>query len=75
MRIFEFIKFWWRVKKYNRKLLKQAKEADRTPYVTTKADVDEWFEKNPFKITREELNHRIVTYVPVKRSVHIFKDI
>lgn len=75
MTIFETIKFWWRVKKYNRKLLKQAKEADRTPYETTKEDVDEWFEKNPFKITREELSVRKIKYFTEKVPVHTFKDI
>jgi hypothetical protein len=75
MSIFETIKFWWRVKKYNRHLLKQAKEADRTPYATTKEDVDKWFETNPFKITREELTARR-TIVEVRRlPVHTFKDI
>lgn len=75
MAIFEYIKFWWRVKKYNRKLLTQVKTADRTPYVTTKEDVDTWFEKNPFKITREELCARR-TMVEVRRvPVHTFKDI
>ena len=58
MTIFETIRFWWRVKKYNRKLLRQAKEADRTPYVTTKEDVDAWIANNPFGLTREDLNVR-----------------
>jgi hypothetical protein len=75
MNIFESIKFWWRVKKYNRKLLKQAREADRTPYETTKEDVDEWFEKNPFNITREELRVRKIKYFTEKVPVHTFKDI
>jgi hypothetical protein len=75
MIIFETIKFWWRVKQYNRKLLKQAKEADRTPYATTVEDVDKWFETNPFKITREELTIRRTTTETHKVPVHTFKDI
>ena len=75
MSIFETVKFWWAVKKYNRRLLKQAKEADRTPYVTTKEDVDHWFETNPFKITREELSTRKYKLVPERRAVHTFKEI
>lgn len=75
MSIFETVKFWWQVKKYNRRLLKQAKEADRTPYVTTKEDVDAWFETNPFKITREELSDRKYKLVPERRAVHTFKEI
>jgi len=75
MTIFKTIKFWWRVKKYNRRLLKQAKEADRTPYETTKEDVDKWFETNPFKITREELTIRRTITETRKVPVHTFKDI
>jgi SET domain-containing protein len=75
MRFLETVKFWWRVKKANRKLLQKLKTADRTPYVTTKEDVDEWFKTNPFKITREELCARR-TIVEVSRiPVHTFKDI
>ena len=75
MTLLETVKFWWAVKKYNRRLLKQAKEADKTPYDTTKEDVDEWFEKNPFKITREELSVRKYKLVPEKRPVNIIKEI
>ncbi len=73
MTIFETIKFWWRVKKYNRKLLKQAKEADRTPYVTTKEDIDQWVKTNPFSITREDLNvnHMVQVTAP---AVTTFKE-
>jgi hypothetical protein len=56
MSIFETIKFWWRVKQYNRKLLKQAKYGNKDPYVPTKEDIDTWIETNPFGVTREELN-------------------
>lgn len=45
---------------YNRRLLKQAREADRTPYETTKEDVDKWFESNPFDLDRELLNSHYV---------------
>jgi hypothetical protein len=75
MNIFETIKFWWRVKQYNRRLLKQAKEADRTPYETTKEDVDKWFEANPFELDRETLNSHCMEAAPKSRTVHIFKDI
>ena len=75
MRLIEGIKFWWRVKQYNRKLLKQAKTADKAPYETTKEDVDKWFETNPFKITREELTTRRTVVEVRKIPVHIFKDI
>ena len=73
MTIFETIKFWWRVKKYNRKLLKQAKEADRTPYETTKEDVEEWIKTNPFGVTREQLNVSHITQVTAP-SVTTFKE-
>ena len=63
MSIFETIKFWWRVKKANRRLLKQAKKADRTPYTTTKEGIDEWIKTNPFGVTREELNVSHITRV------------
>jgi len=56
MTIIETIKFWWKVKKANRKILKQVKMADRTPYETTPEDVENWIKTNPFGITREELN-------------------
>ncbi len=75
MTIFEIIKFWWQVKKANRKLLKRAKMADRTPYETTKEDVDKWMEKNPFGITRELLGRKRTVYVPERRAVHIFRDL
>lgn len=75
MTIFEIIKFWWRVKKYNRRLIKQAKTADKTPYETTKEDVDKWIEKNPFGITRESLDRRRSQTVVEYKAVHIFKDL
>jgi hypothetical protein len=56
MTIIETVKFWWKVKKANRKLLKQAKEADKTPVEPTQEDIDKWIKTNPFGITREELN-------------------
>lgn len=75
MTIFEIIKFWWRVKKANRKLLKRAKMADRTPYETTKEDVDKWMEKNPFGITRELLDAKRIRLKVEHRPVHIFRDL
>lgn len=73
MTIFETIKFWWRIKKANRKLIKQAKEADRTPYVTTIEDVENWIRTNPFGVTREDLNvsHMMQVTAP---SVTTFKE-
>ena len=73
MSIFKAIKFWWRVKKANHKLLKQAKEADRTPYVTTIEDVENWISTNPFGVTREDLNvsHMMQVTAP---SVTTFKE-
>ena len=73
MKIIETIKFWWAVKKYNRKLLKQAKTADRTPYVTTKEDVDEWFESNPFELDRELLNTHCTAPIPKARSRSVYR--
>ena len=75
MKIIETIKFWWRVKKYNSKLLKQAKTADRTPYVTTKEDVDKWFEANPFELDRDLLNSHYMVPAPKSRTVNIFRNI
>lgn len=75
MKIFETIKFWWRVKMYNRRLLKQAKEADRTPYETTKEDVDKWFETNPFDLDRKLLNSHCMEPAPKSRTVNIFKEL
>ena len=73
MTIIETIKFWWRIKKANRKLLKQTKIADRTPYQTTIADVENWVKTNPFGVTREELNvsHMMIATAP---PVQTFKD-
>ena len=71
MNIFETIKFWWRVKMYNRKLLKQAKEADKTPYETTKEDVDKWFESNPFNLDRDLLNSHYMVPEPKPRTKNI----
>ena len=73
MTIIETIKFWWRVKKANRKLLKQAKMADRTPYETTPEDVENWIRTNPFGVTREDLNvsHMVKLTAP---SVITFKE-
>jgi hypothetical protein len=73
MTFFETIKFWWRVKKANRKLIKQANEADRTPYVTTVEDVDNWIRTNPFGVTREDLNVSHMTQVTAP-SVTTFKE-
>jgi hypothetical protein len=73
MTIFETISFWWRVKQCNRKLLKHAKEADKTPYETTKEDIDEWIRTNPFGITREDLNVSHMTQVTAP-SVTTFKE-
>jgi len=71
MNIFETIQFWWRVKMYNRKLLKQAREADKTPYETTKEDVDKWFEANPFELDRELLNSHHLVPEPRPRTRNI----
>ena len=75
MGIIETIKFWWRVKKYNLRLLKQAKYGNRDPYVTTKEDVDEWFKTNPFELDRESLNTHHMVPQPKLRIVHIFRNI
>jgi hypothetical protein len=75
MTIFETIKFWWRVKKANKKLLKRAKEADRTPYETTKEDVDKWFTANPFELDRELLNTHHMESAPKSRAIHIFRNL
>jgi hypothetical protein len=75
MNIFETIKFWWRVKMYNRRLLKQAREADKTPYETTKEDVDKWFESNQFELDRELLNSHYMVPAPKSRTVNIFRNI
>jgi hypothetical protein len=56
MTIIETIKFWWKVKKYNRRLLKQAKYGNKDPYETTREDIDKWITTNPFGVTKEELN-------------------
>ena len=71
MNIFETIQFWWRVKMYNRRLLKQAREADKTPYETTKEDVDKWFESNPFELDRELLNSHYLVPEPKPRTRNI----
>ncbi len=71
MTIIETIKFWWRVKKANRKLLKQAKMADRTPYAITIEDVEDWIVNNPFGVTREDLN---VNHVSRTSLVKTFKE-
>lgn len=73
MTIFDTIKFWWKVKKANRKLLRQVKEADRTPYETTAEDIDRWIRINPFGITRDDLNRSHVTQVTAP-SVTTFKE-
>jgi hypothetical protein len=73
MDIIETVKFWWRVKKANRKLLKQAKKADRTPYETTVEDVENWIRTNPFGVTREELNVSHMTRVTAP-PVTTFKE-
>jgi|Laugrespbdmm15dd_1035085.scaffolds.fasta_scaffold192912_2 hypothetical protein len=73
MTIIETIKFWWKIKKANRKLLKQVKEADRTPYETTPEDVERWIRINPFGITREDLNVSHMTQVTAP-SVITFKE-
>ncbi len=75
MTIIETIKFWWKVKKYNRRLLKQAKTADKTPYETTKEDVDKWFKANPFELDRELLNTHHMEPAPKSRAVHIFRNL
>ena len=71
--LWQAAKFWWRVKKYNRKLIRQAKSADRTPYETTIEDVEDWIENNPFGVTRKELNvsHMVRITSP---SVKTFKE-
>jgi hypothetical protein len=74
MTIFETIKFWWRVKKYNRRLLKQAKTADRTPYETTREDIDKWITTNPFGVTKEELNVSHMKQITAP-SVTTFKEL
>jgi len=73
MTIFEMIKFWWRVKKANRRLLKQVKVADRTPHVPTQEDIDRWIRTNPFGITREDLNVSHMTQVTAP-PVTTFKE-
>ena len=73
MTIIETVKFWWKVKKANRKLLKQVKEADRTPHETTIEDVENWIKTNPFGITREDLNVSHMTQVTAP-SVITFKE-
>jgi hypothetical protein len=73
MTIIETIKFWWKVKKANRKLLIQAKESDRTPYITTPEDVENWIKNNPFGVTREDLNVSHMSQVTAP-SVITFKE-
>ena len=73
MTIIETIKFWWKIKKANRKLLKQVKEAGRTPYKTTPEDVERWIRINPFGITREDLSVSNMTKVTAP-SVITFKE-
>ena len=73
MTIIETVKFWWKVKKANRKLLEQAKEADRTTYETTTEDVENWIKTNPFGVTREDLNVSHMTQVTAP-SVITFKE-
>ena len=75
MTIFETIKFWWRVKKYNRRLLKQAKYGNKDPYETTKEDVDKWLESNPFELDRKLLNTHYMEPALKRRSVNIFRDL
>jgi hypothetical protein len=73
MTIIETVKFWWRIRKANKKLLAYVKEADSTPYTTTKEDIDEWIKTNPFGVTREDLNvsHMMKVTAP---SVTTFKE-
>ena len=73
MTIIEAVKFWWRIRKANKKLLAYAKEADRTPYETTPEDVENWIKNNPFGVTREDLNvsHMLQVTAP---SVTTFKE-
>lgn len=64
MALFEMICFWWRVKQHNRKLLKQVREADRTPYDITPESINDWIATNPFGVTKEELNISHMTPTP-----------
>jgi hypothetical protein len=73
MTIIETIKFWWKVKKANRKLLIQAKESEKTPYITTPEDVENWIKNNPFGVTREDLNVSHMSQVTAP-SVITFKE-
>jgi hypothetical protein len=75
MTIIETIKFWWKVKKYNRRLLKQAKTADKTPYETSKEDIDKWLATNPFGITSELLNQNRAVRKVEHMPVHIFRNL
>jgi hypothetical protein len=72
--MFKKIKRWWKIKKLNRALLKQAKlDKDLPPYGYER--VSDWLEKNEFNLKLQELQGHCMSQMPRIRTKSINKEI
>lgn len=75
MKIVAFFQLWWKVKKFNRGMIKLAKTTTLEPEIYSVDGVRAWKDANWFGITDEELNARCMSSVPPRRVANVFKEI
>ena len=71
--MFEYIKLWWRLRRINKNLLKQVKQAVVENEQYTENGVKEWIEKNEFGLTHEDLQAQCMS--SVKHSNSVIKEV
>ena len=72
--MFKKLKRWWKVKKLNKALLKQATlDKDLPQYGYDR--VSDWLEKNEFNLRLEELNTHSITRIKSANRLNIDRDI
>ena len=76
MGLINYLKTWWRVKQFNRAMIKLSKTATPEPEVYSVEGVRAWKESNWFGIRNDELDARCMSSVPPSpRVANIFKEI
>ena len=73
--MFKTIKMWWKIRKLNRALLKQAKTEAHQEEVYTAERVKHWVENNEFGLTKEDLQAACMSSIPKAHQHHVDKEI
>ena len=72
--MFKKLKRWWKVKKLNKALLKQATlDKDLPPYGYDR--VSDWLEKNEFNLRLQELQGHCISQTPKRMTRSVDKEI